>query len=464
MLQSTGSESVRRGTPRASLAALGLKLQQLDFFAPVREQVRIPQKTMLHSPTDKLYHAFVATLAGARGMVEVDRQLRADPALQAAFGCPGCAEQSVIQDTLNACPAAAIAQMEAATAAIYQQHARSYRHDYGGAYQLLDVDLTGMPCGRKAEFATKGYFAKQPNRRGRQLGRVLASGYDEIVVDRLFEGNTSLTTTLVPLLEEAERVLELDEGRRPRTIVRVDAGGGTLEQVNWVLARGYEFHGKDFSSGRARRLAESVTEWIDDPRVSGRQVGWVRVTPTEYVRPVRRVAVRCRKANGQWGVGVLLSTLTAKKVLALTQPERKARKKQAKDPAAVLLAYVYFYDGRGGPIESSVRQDKQGLGITKRNKKRFAAQQMVVQLNVLAHNVLIWARNWLAAVAPKVTRLGIQRLGRDLFGIAGIVEQDPAGSVVRIILNEADRMAHRWLTALSVLVGQKHGGLILGQT
>jgi hypothetical protein len=42
---------------------------------------------------------------------------------------------------------------------------------------LLDTDMTGQPCGRKAAFATKGYFAKQRNRRGRQLGRVLATRY-----------------------------------------------------------------------------------------------------------------------------------------------------------------------------------------------------------------------------------------------------------------------------------------------
>ena len=43
---------------------------------------------------------------------------------------------------------------------------------------------------------------------------------------------------------------------------------------------------------------------------------------------------------------------------------------QAADPVAVLLAYVTFYDQRGGGIETSLKGDKQGLGLTKRNKKR----------------------------------------------------------------------------------------------
>src|SRR3989475_7622348 len=89
------------------------------------------------------------------------------------------------------------------------------------ARPLLDVDMSGLPCGPKAAFASKGYFAKQRNRRGRQLGRVLASRYGEIVVDRLFEGKTQLTRALQPLMRAAERTLHLDARKRSRTIVRV---------------------------------------------------------------------------------------------------------------------------------------------------------------------------------------------------------------------------------------------------
>ena len=37
------------------------------------------------------------------------------------------------------------------------------------------------------------------------------------------------------------------------------------------------------------------------------------------------------------------------------------------DPTAVRLSYVTFYDQRGGGIETSLKGDKQGLGLTKRN-------------------------------------------------------------------------------------------------
>jgi len=33
----------------------------------------------------------------------------------------------------------------------------------------------------------------------------------------------------------------------------------------------------------------------------------------------------------------------------------------SQDPLAVLLAYVHFYDLRGGGVETEIKEDKQGL-------------------------------------------------------------------------------------------------------
>jgi hypothetical protein len=141
----------------------------------------------------------------------------------------------------------------------------------------LDADLTGLPCGPKAALATKGYFAKQRYRRGRQLGRVLATRYQEVVIDQLYSGTTYLRTALFELMLAAERTLQLDEAKRRRTILRIDAGAGSVEDINWALSRGYQVHAKDYSGQRARILADSVTEWVEDPQVPGRQVGWVQI-------------------------------------------------------------------------------------------------------------------------------------------------------------------------------------------
>jgi hypothetical protein len=398
---------------------------------------------------------------GARGLVEINTRLRSDPALQAALGRAACAEQSTVQQTLDACTDETVAQMQQALDEIYRRHAASYRHDYAHHWQLLDVDISGWPCGKKAACATKGYFAKQRNRRGRQVGRVLASHYDEVVTDRLYPGTTQLATALPDLVAAAERTLDLDADKRARTIVRLDAGGGSVEDVNWLLRRGYLVHGKDYSAQRAPALAASVTTWLDDPRVPGRQVGWVSQVTAAYVRPLRRIAVRTRKKNGQWGVGILLSALAPHDVITLTrQPVDRVD-----DPTAVLLAYVYVYDQRGGAAETSCKEDKQGLGLIKRNKKRFAAPQMVLALGTLAHNVLVWARAWLVPQVPCLASYGLLRLVRDVLHMSGALYFDPlTGQLRRLVLNAAAPLAAGLVMALRVLLAPAHIAVSLDET
>ena len=70
---------------------------------------------------------------------------------------------------------------------------------------------------------------------------------------------------LQPLVEAAETTLELDEARRARTSIRVDAGGGSPDDINWLLSRGYLVLAKAYSGQRVRRLAEMVVEWVQDP-------------------------------------------------------------------------------------------------------------------------------------------------------------------------------------------------------
>jgi hypothetical protein len=455
MCQSSTTDLIGQSTPHATLVALGLKVQHLDLFRPIREQVHIKQKTVRYTPIDKLYDAWIAILAGAHGLVEVNTRLRSDPALQAAFGRAACAEQSVIQDTLDACDDTVVQHMEHALTTIFQQYSQAYRHDYIHDLQILDIDMTGLPCGPKAAFATKGYFAKQRNRRGRQLGRVLATRYHELVVEHLLPGTDQLAKALRPLVEAAEQVLGLDAARRARTLIRVDAGGGSVDDVNWLLARGYPILVKEYSGKRAHKLAATVVDWMDDPRVPGRQIGWVPSHAPEYVRPVVRIAVRCPKKNGQWGIGVLIA---AEAAAPGAQPATTA------PSSAELLTTVYRYDARGGGVETANKEDKQGLGIGKRNKKRFEAQQVVGQLGRLAHNVVVWARNWLAAEAPQVRQLGVKRLVRDVFHINGLVERDPSGRICRIVLNQAHCYARRLRVALQALVGSEQVAVSLGQT
>jgi hypothetical protein len=422
----------------------------LDVFGPIHRKVKINQKTVDDTPTEKLYDGLIGILSGAQGVVEVNKLVRSDQGLQQAFGRERCAEQSVIQATLNASNAEHVNQMYEALDEIYRIHAQGYRHDYEQRIQVLDADMSGQPCGPKAAFATKGYFAGKRNRKGRQVGRVLASRYNEIVTERVFAGKVQLTTALQPLLSAAETTLALGQSpeKRARTLVRIDSGGGSQDDVNWLLKRNYRILTKDYSVQRARKLADTVAQWIDDPTHPGRQVGLVTAPTDEYYQPLIRIAVRCRKNNGQWGIGLLLTNLMPQDVAALVDIELAI----LDDPNELWLAYVWCYDQRGGGVETSFKQDNQALGLKKRNKKRFEAQQMLSQLNALAHNILVWAQAWLTQDQPKLKRIGFVRLMRDVFTTAGQLCFDATGRLIAIFLNAADTLVKPWIQSLSGLL------------
>src|SRR6266446_3724297 len=178
-----------------------------------------------------------------------------------------------------------------------------------------------------------------------------------------------------------------------KPLLRVDAGGGSFDDVNWMLERGYQVHCEGLSSQRAEIDARSVTEWFDDPKHPGRQVGWA-IPETRYddgwnyVRPVRCLVIRWKKKKEKVGHAELISTLEPREIVPLLgQPAHTTNQPKESD-----LAYAHLYDKRGGTIEIEIREDKQGVGLTKRSKKRFEGQQMVMLLGSLAHNALVWAR------------------------------------------------------------------------
>jgi hypothetical protein len=230
--------SSRLYSPRATLCAIGLKLRSMKLFDTIADHVKIKQKAIKHTPVEKLTDAFIAILAGAHGLAEINTRVRSDAALQRAFGRSSCAEQSVVQETLDACTVENVRQMKHAFKALMRAHSRAYRHPYQAGLQLLDVDMTGLPCGHRAEKASKGYFANKPGRHGRQMARVVATHYEEVVLDWVGPGNVQLNKVLRPLVEETEWMLDLDAGKRARTVLRIDAGGGSINDVNWLLSRG----------------------------------------------------------------------------------------------------------------------------------------------------------------------------------------------------------------------------------
>ncbi len=443
---------------RASLVALGVYFQQLKLWPVVVEHVKIKQKVLQHMPTDKLLDCFINILAGGTGVVEVNTRVRNDLALQAAFGRDKCAEQSTISDTLSACTEENIGQFQEALNHILRRHGKSYRHPYEHDWQLLDLDVTGMPAGRLGEGVTKGYFAQCKNRRGRQLGRVLATWYDEIVVDRLYSGKRQLDHSLKELMGLAEEALELTENKRKRTIIRVDSGGGDDENINWLLARGYFVLGKVRNWQRSVKLAKSVKQWYPDPKTPDREVGWVE-NLHPYIRPTAQVAIRKRKKNGEWSYHAVVFNITLGMACRMCQQPMPSNPQ----PLDLLWMVMYAYDRRGGGLETQNRGDKSGLQLSRRNKRPFVAQQMLVLLAQLAHNLIIWTRDELAEADQRLRKYGIQRTVRDTLQIAGQVHINAHGHITRIELNPRHPLAPAFQQAFAQRLGGDEMSLILGQ-
>ncbi|MET0622932.1 MAG: hypothetical protein ABW250_08130 [Pyrinomonadaceae bacterium] len=141
----------------------------------------------------------------------------------------------------------------------------------------------------------------------------------------------------------------------------------------------------------------------------------------------------------------------------LGRPEHDAHEHEI-----VALAYAQLYDQRAGAIEIKIKEDKQGVGINRRRKKRAAAQAMLTLLGTLAHNMLIWAREWLAAAEPRLKQYGIVRLLRDVLGVSGFVETDEHGVAKGIVLNRGSTLARMLAGGLRELLGEQAVTVSLG--
>jgi hypothetical protein len=315
-----------------------------------------------------------------------------------------------------------------------------------------------LPAGPQAEGATKGYFSGQRNRRGRQLGRVLASRYDEIVFEQLYPGTRQLERSLPELLAGAEDVLQLGDERRLRTLVRVDGGGGSDADLNDLLTRGYRVLAKVHNWKRAAKLAASVTDWQPDPHQPTRQRG--RVTqPYAYARPTQQVALRWPhpKHAERWQYAVVVCNAPAALLAELTGAAQPAEADAA--PGLIVAAY----DQRGGGVETANKDSKQGLQVHHRNTKRFAAQAVLVLLAQLAYNLLTWVRQWLARACPALTHFGRLRLIRDVLAITGRLHQGADGQIQSILLNRNHGHAAAVRAAFQPLLAPHGTRLRLGQ-
>src|SRR6266702_4866399 len=240
-------------TGRASLCALGEYLKRHCFFAPAREQVQIPQKTVRYRPMDKLLDGLLGILCGAKTISQSNGTIRVDPAVQRAFGRTGCAEQSTIARTLQACTAAQVTQLERVSRSYLKHSGRTPRHRFDEKLLWRDVDVTPLPIGAQAEGSERTWMGRNRSKTGRKTLRFTASDYREILQETLLRGKASAVPALKTALGEVATRLGWTRERRQRIVLRLDGGFGTTEVLNWLLSRGYQVVAKMDQRGHLNR-------------------------------------------------------------------------------------------------------------------------------------------------------------------------------------------------------------------
>ena len=416
---------------RASLGLVAQQLKRMRIWEAIEDRVVIPQKQVTYQPSDKLKVAWVNMLCGNKRLVQINSHVRPDSGTWRMFGLKACAEQSTVSRTLAACDQTSVEGMREALCSILQQHSQAYRHPYGRQVQVLDVDVSGLPTKGHGEGVEWGYCDQLGKLApGRQLGRVLATRYNEILNEQLADGTQQLGGLLHSLIAETEKVLDLDANRRGRSLIRMDSGGGDEADVNWLLRRGYLVLLKMAGSQRALKLARQIpaSAWLTDPRQPHRQLAWLP-KGIAYEHPTQQVVERWVASphhKAHYAVLVtnappaLLQEMTASIDLPLSG-----------DPPLLQLAYAY--DLRSGALESCNRADKQAFGLHHPYTHAFYAQQILLLLAQLAHNLLTWVALRLRPHLPKP--LGVPRLLRDALSISGRLYFDPHGQLVGLVLN-----------------------------
>ena len=144
-------------TQYAPLAALLAHYQQNQVFKPLHE-VEMGMKSCEFTPYDKLEQVVVSILAGCQTLSEVNQKLKPELYLARASGWPRFADQSGLSRTLDSLTLMNIRQMRRAETQIWRTHSQSIDHDWRG-HLWLDFDLSGLPCGKRAEASQRGYFS-----------------------------------------------------------------------------------------------------------------------------------------------------------------------------------------------------------------------------------------------------------------------------------------------------------------
>jgi DNA-directed RNA polymerase subunit L len=151
-------------TQYAPLAVLCAHYQQ-HHRLELLTQVQIPIRERDFKPADKLIQVLLSILAGCETLVEVNSRLESETNLARIWGWPGWADQSTLSRTLDALTLMNLDQLRHSSQFIWYPGSQVKAHDWR-AFLWLDFDLSGLPCGPKAQASQKGYFSGKKTSRG----------------------------------------------------------------------------------------------------------------------------------------------------------------------------------------------------------------------------------------------------------------------------------------------------------
>lgn len=244
----------------------------------------------------------------------------------------------------------------------------------------------------------------------------------------MYPGNQTSEKSLFKTIEQVEALLQIkDRHQRRGVLIRLDAGFGNDQNINWLLHRGYQVLSKHKSSKRASLISSQIDEWHP---LDGRK--WIAEVPKSLChRYYRR---------------------TQTSVLCWYNPKRDVFKHALLICSLLdldLFQISHLYDERAS-MENEIKADKGGLLLPKRRKKQLEAQEALVLLTDLAHNILSWSRNFWAA-EPKISDLGIYGIVNKIMMIPGkLTFQD--GKLVKARLQATHPLAKPVVSCLSRLL------------
>jgi hypothetical protein len=242
------------------------------------------------------------------------------------------------------------------------------------------------------------------------LARVQAPQYHETLFSQIYPGNQESSPTYLPVVQAVQNFLALTPAQRQRVILRTDAGFGSDANINHVLTEHWQVVTKNKGGRRPQAFARQIvaTDWYD----LGHE-RWVApaVHPVTYVRPTQSLVLCWRAAHAQLKYAVVVCSI------------------QDWLPHEVIA----YYDDRGA-CETEIQADKQGLQLEHRRKKRLAAQEMLVLLTDVAHNLLAWTHRWMFPHGA-LAQYGPLRLTADVLCLPGrlIFERE---RLIEVQLNE----------------------------